>query len=70
MPVLLVNVAERIVVPVTVLPGPDAGEPCEGTFRWATKPAQPRHRTRGVHRHQPAGERFETIDTSVPSAEL
>ncbi|MEU5646636.1 hypothetical protein [Streptomyces milbemycinicus] len=24
--------AERIVVPVTALPGPDAGEPCEDTF--------------------------------------
>ncbi|MGV4989124.1 hypothetical protein ACVB8X_43055 [Streptomyces sp. NRAIS4] len=32
MPELLVDVAERIVVPVTALPGPDAGEPCEDTF--------------------------------------
>ncbi|MFH9983711.1 hypothetical protein ACH4ND_31745 [Streptomyces sp. NPDC017179] len=32
MPVLLVDVAERIVVPVTALPGTDAGEPCADTF--------------------------------------
>ncbi|MFJ6686279.1 hypothetical protein [Streptomyces werraensis] len=32
MPELLVDVAERIVVPVTALPGPEAGEPCEDTF--------------------------------------
>ncbi|MFF3934263.1 hypothetical protein [Streptomyces hirsutus] len=32
MPALLVDVAMRIVVPVTALPGPDAGEPCEDTF--------------------------------------
>ncbi|MEV0695064.1 hypothetical protein [Streptomyces sp. NPDC050388] len=32
MPGLLVDVAERIVVPVTTLPGPEAGEPCEDTF--------------------------------------
>lgn len=32
MPELLVDVATRIVVPVTALPGPDAGEPCEDTF--------------------------------------
>ncbi|MGV9342940.1 hypothetical protein [Streptomyces sp. NPDC003688] len=32
MPELLVDVAERIVVPVTALPGPDAGEPCADTF--------------------------------------
>ncbi|MEV3973498.1 hypothetical protein AB0K68_36100 [Streptomyces sp. NPDC050698] len=31
-PELLVDVAERIVVPVTTLPGPEAGEPCAGTF--------------------------------------
>jgi len=29
---LLVDVAERIVVPVTALPGPEAGEPCGDTF--------------------------------------
>ncbi|GHE41897.1 hypothetical protein [Streptomyces capitiformicae] len=29
---LLVDVAERIVVPVTALTGPDAGEPCADTF--------------------------------------
>ncbi|MFJ9703364.1 hypothetical protein [Streptomyces fradiae] len=32
MPELLVDVAERIVVPVTALPGPEAGEPCEHSF--------------------------------------
>ncbi|TQK49887.1 hypothetical protein FBY35_0166 [Streptomyces sp. SLBN-118] len=32
MPALLLDVAERIVVPVTALPGPEAGEPCEDTF--------------------------------------
>ncbi|MEV7130961.1 hypothetical protein [Streptomyces sp. NPDC093260] len=32
MPELLVDAATRIVVPVTALPGPDAGEPCEDTF--------------------------------------
>ncbi|MFE0850200.1 hypothetical protein ACFW5P_35800 [Streptomyces rochei] len=32
MPELLVDVAERIVVPVTALPGLEAGEPCEDTF--------------------------------------
>ncbi|MER6113869.1 hypothetical protein [Streptomyces hirsutus] len=32
MPELLVDVAERIVVPVTALPDQDAGEPCEDTF--------------------------------------
>ncbi|MEV6962763.1 hypothetical protein AB0M97_27020 [Streptomyces sp. NPDC051207] len=32
MPELLVDVATRIVVPVTALPGPEAGEPCEDTF--------------------------------------
>ncbi|MEU0676950.1 hypothetical protein ABZ330_29410 [Streptomyces sp. NPDC006172] len=32
MPALLVDVAERIVVPVTALPGPNAGEPCADTF--------------------------------------
>ncbi|MFF0451672.1 hypothetical protein ACFYT4_35890 [Streptomyces sp. NPDC004609] len=32
MPALLTDVAERIVVPVTALPGPDASEPCEDTF--------------------------------------
>ncbi|MER8226097.1 hypothetical protein ABTZ58_37360 [Streptomyces sp. NPDC094143] len=32
MPELLVDVAERIVVPVTALPGPEAGEPSEDTF--------------------------------------
>ncbi len=32
MPELLVDVAERIVVPVTALPGPAASEPCEDTF--------------------------------------
>ncbi|MFE2601632.1 hypothetical protein ACFXCZ_35045 [Streptomyces sp. NPDC059396] len=32
MPELLVDVATRIVVPVTAPPGPDAGEPCEDTF--------------------------------------
>ncbi|MCF3105352.1 hypothetical protein IPZ58_27710 [Streptomyces roseoverticillatus] len=32
MPELLVDVAERIVVPITALPGPDAGEPCTDTF--------------------------------------
>ncbi|MGW1622705.1 hypothetical protein [Streptomyces sp. NPDC002172] len=32
MPELLVDVAERVVVPVTALPGPDAGEPCADTF--------------------------------------
>ncbi|MFD0214672.1 hypothetical protein ACFVH9_37745 [Streptomyces hirsutus] len=32
MPALLVDVAMRIVVPVTAMPGPDAGEPCEDTF--------------------------------------
>ncbi|CAM5655676.1 hypothetical protein [Streptomyces canarius] len=32
MPELLVDVAERIVVPVTALPGPEAGEPCADTF--------------------------------------
>ncbi|MFD7978681.1 hypothetical protein [Streptomyces sp. NPDC059071] len=31
-PELLVDVAERIVVPVTALPGLEAGEPCEDTF--------------------------------------
>ncbi|SEQ96275.1 hypothetical protein [Streptomyces radiopugnans] len=31
-PELLVDVATRIVVPVTALPGPAAGEPCEDTF--------------------------------------
>lgn len=32
MAALLVDVAERIVVPVTALPGPDQGEPSEDTF--------------------------------------
>jgi hypothetical protein len=32
MPALLVDVTERIVVPVTALPGPNAGEPCADTF--------------------------------------
>lgn len=32
MPTLLVDVVERIVVPITALPGPDADEPCEDTF--------------------------------------
>ncbi|MHC3391079.1 hypothetical protein ACLQ2E_16720 [Streptomyces lavendulocolor] len=32
MPELLVDVAERIVVPITALPGPEAGEPSEDTF--------------------------------------
>jgi hypothetical protein len=32
MPELLVDAATRIVVPVTALPGPDAGEPCADTF--------------------------------------
>ncbi|MFI1840006.1 hypothetical protein [Streptomyces olivaceoviridis] len=32
MPELLVDAATRIVVPVTALPGPAAGEPCEDTF--------------------------------------
>ncbi|MER5996443.1 hypothetical protein [Streptomyces viridosporus] len=32
MPVLLVDVAERIVVPVTALPDAEAGEPCADTF--------------------------------------
>ncbi|WP_426570370.1 hypothetical protein [Streptomyces canus] len=32
MPELLVDVVERIVVPVTALPGPAAGEPCADTF--------------------------------------
>lgn len=32
MPELLVDVVERIVVPVTALPGPEAGEPCADTF--------------------------------------
>ncbi|GGU61556.1 hypothetical protein [Streptomyces lavendofoliae] len=32
MPELLVDVATRIVVPVTALPGPEAGEPCADTF--------------------------------------
>ncbi|GAB2795200.1 hypothetical protein GCM10027073_29220 [Streptomyces chlorus] len=32
MPALFMDVAERIVVPITALPGPDAGEPCEVTF--------------------------------------
>jgi hypothetical protein len=32
MPELLVDVVERIVVPVTALPGPQAGEPCADTF--------------------------------------
>ncbi|MGI5360020.1 hypothetical protein ACQI4E_32645 [Streptomyces sp. CA-252508] len=32
MPELLVDVAERIVIPVTALPGPEAGEPCADTF--------------------------------------
>ncbi|MEV6251282.1 hypothetical protein AB0M38_34720 [Streptomyces sp. NPDC051742] len=32
MPELLVDVAERIVVPVTALPSLEAGEPCEDTF--------------------------------------
>ncbi|MFD8251305.1 hypothetical protein [Streptomyces werraensis] len=32
MPELLVDVATRIVVPVTALPGPEAGEPGEDTF--------------------------------------
>ncbi|MEU1014026.1 hypothetical protein [Streptomyces sp. NPDC005890] len=34
MPELLADVAARIVVPVTALPGPAAGEPCENTFAW------------------------------------
>lgn len=29
---LLVDVVERIVVPVTALPGPEAGEPCADIF--------------------------------------
>ncbi|MFD3701258.1 hypothetical protein ACFWUZ_34960 [Streptomyces sp. NPDC058646] len=32
MPELLVDVIERIVVPVTTLPGPEAGEPSTETF--------------------------------------
>lgn len=32
MPTLLVDVAMRIVVPITALSGPDTGEPCEDTF--------------------------------------
>ncbi|MGW3498657.1 hypothetical protein [Streptomyces sp. NPDC001020] len=32
MPELLIDVAERIVVPVTALPSPEAGEPCADTF--------------------------------------
>ncbi|MYW15069.1 hypothetical protein GT039_05555 [Streptomyces sp. SID2955] len=32
MPELLVDVVERIVVPVTALPGPEAGEPCADTI--------------------------------------
>jgi hypothetical protein len=32
MPELLVDAAERIVVPVTAPPGPEAGEPCADTF--------------------------------------
>ncbi|MEU9455038.1 hypothetical protein [Streptomyces sp. NPDC048277] len=32
MPELLVDVVERIVVPVTTLPGSEAGEPCADTF--------------------------------------
>lgn len=32
MPELLVDVATQVVVPVTALPGVDAGEPCEDTF--------------------------------------
>jgi hypothetical protein len=32
MPELLVDVAMRIVVPVTALPGPESGEPCADTF--------------------------------------
>jgi hypothetical protein len=32
MPELLVDAVERIVVPVTALPGPEAGEPCADTF--------------------------------------
>ncbi|MFI9604815.1 hypothetical protein ACIHCX_34085 [Streptomyces sp. NPDC052043] len=32
MPELLVDAATRIVVPVTALPGPEAGEPCADTF--------------------------------------
>ncbi|MFF1959842.1 hypothetical protein ACFVWX_23030 [Streptomyces sp. NPDC058220] len=32
MPELLANVTTQIVVPVTALPGPNAGEPCEDTF--------------------------------------
>ncbi|MFD4956937.1 hypothetical protein [Streptomyces sp. NPDC058451] len=32
MPELLVDVAQRIVVPVTALPGPNAGEPSADTF--------------------------------------
>ncbi|MFF5553838.1 hypothetical protein [Streptomyces olivaceoviridis] len=32
MPELLVDAATRIVVPVTALPGPAAGEPCADTF--------------------------------------
>ncbi|KUN17687.1 hypothetical protein AQJ11_38005 [Streptomyces corchorusii] len=32
MPELLVDTATRIVVPVTALPGPEAGEPCADTF--------------------------------------
>jgi hypothetical protein len=32
MPELLVDAATRIVVPVTALPGSEAGEPCEDTF--------------------------------------
>ncbi|MGW2103648.1 hypothetical protein ACWCPX_39465 [Streptomyces olivaceoviridis] len=31
-PEMLVDAATRIVVPVTALPGPAAGEPCEDTF--------------------------------------
>ncbi|MFE1199950.1 hypothetical protein ACFW6E_45935 [Streptomyces olivaceoviridis] len=32
MPELLVDAATRIVVPITALPGPEAGEPCANTF--------------------------------------
>ncbi|MGW0537901.1 hypothetical protein [Streptomyces sp. NPDC003032] len=32
MPELLADAATRIVVPVTTLPGPDTGEPCEDSF--------------------------------------
>ncbi|MEW2290750.1 hypothetical protein [Streptomyces sp. NPDC047841] len=34
MPELLVDAATRIVVPVTALPGPAAGEPCADTSPW------------------------------------